>query len=267
MAHIFPKEWLKDKSNLDLFLNGAMGALKTSKQIADTADRSSIVFRSALREWGYPDIMEQFDSPVDGLSSFSIWLKTWAGWSPKMSIVNLSHISVCFSVPFGNKGARVDFQADALVTTKEAEKWTPDTMQEAYRELWEFAAQGYIGFAKNPPSLVGAAGNQPLDTGEPRTIDGIELKDCILCEMTHLFKEGKTDADGVIKYYYRLFGGRFSQHGVMVWPEVLERAGIDPEKIKPGKKTLRKGGKMWVLLAQKDGKEIAKKVVQIEKGQ
>jgi len=60
---------------------------------------------------------------------------------------------------------------------------------------------------------------------------------------------------------FKIRGGRYKQHGVTVWPEVLPALGIDPETLHNGPNPIS-GLRVRALLGpNKEGQIVAKKIV------
>lgn len=236
--------WTDDKDSWSLFMTGAVAALKTNGHMPITASTENPVPARALQQWGAPARYALFESAPTALADFMEFSKTWAGWTPQTTKVSLTRFQIQFSVPYG-KGGFVTFSAEGVPIR--SEDMSVVDVEQAYRELWDFVQLGAIDFYNNAPKLAMAAGAHPDDGGTRPTDDTqgkIEHMECSHIVVEDLPSKRGTGTDR----FYKLAGGKYTEHGVRVWPEVLEAAGVNLEKVKPGRWPVKKGATMDVLL-------------------
>jgi hypothetical protein len=246
--------WQDDNEQFKLFLNGAMSSLKSYKHMRITGATEDPVFKQALRIWGAPARYDLFSCAEDAMKNFSVFCSQWEGWTPTLTKCSFTKIAVNFVVPYG-KGY-IEFLAEG--SPIKAESMSIADVEDAYRELWDYVTVAAQEFWRKPPQMALAAGAQTVD---PNSTDD----NVVALEVTHILREDKADPkdETKMKPYYKLFGGKFSKHGVSVYQETLEAAGVKLENIKPGKHQISKGAKMWVSLNKED-KPI--KVVRLQRG-
>lgn len=95
-----------------------------------------------------------------------------------------------------------------------------------------------------------AVGHTPALASEP--IDGSATGQFAAEEMTATVDDGKV--------YWKVKGGQYQKYGVIVWPEVLEAAGFDPDEMNPLKPVDLVG---WTAICSMKENGQPKKVIRL----
>lgn len=195
------------EDEMRLFYAGVLGELRTLKLVdPHENDLMNDVALCAVSDWGNTGKIGRYPSVVDALVDFQAWVKSWTGVPDS---VQVSMITVSLTIPVQSGSAT--FGASGIVMDGNTKR--------AYTQLYK----AVIDAVKSFPNVSNPTNNGG-NNADTKAVNTTELIEAVAIKVEN--RNGKT--------YYRLAGGRWLKFGVAVWPEVWEKAGIDPSSYPVG---------------------------------
>lgn len=200
------------------FYIGALAIAKEQGMVwADLIDHHDDYLNRLVEKWGGQKELARYESIDKALIDFRNKLiagknKLEERFKAEERQISIDRISVTLHVPIG-MDRTVDFTASGAIPVPS----TSDELKYFHARLFQAAFQGWAEFKANPPAQL--LPNKPAYQNTDDTV----VKQFEFHSIVVEIRKGER--------YYKVKGDEFSKYGVIVYPEVLARAGIQPDKI------------------------------------
>lgn len=233
-------------ADYQIFNSGVLGALKTNHFVStvenDQACDAALISVSEWAEKRGIDLAKAWvadkygGSEVAALMDYSEWLPTWAGL-PK--IITLTTVSMTLTFTL-TTGATLGMSATGIVNDEKL-------VARGYTELYDAIILGYDNFRQSRKVQATGQPNTANQAGYRDTPPSSEVVD--VKAITVEEKNGKR--------YYKANGGRWLKFGVSIWPEVMQAAGLDYQRLEIGENQLS-GYQMDIALENDKPKKVTR---------
>lgn len=202
----------------DEFLRGALSIAKEQGMVwAELTDHKDDYLGRLVQKWGGDKELVTFKSNDEALIDFRNKLiagknKLDERFKTETRQIEIDRLEVTLHVPIG-MDRTVDFTASGRIPVPA----TTDELKYFHARLFQAAFQGWAEFKANPPAQL-----LPNKPAYQQTDDSVVKQ----FEFTSIIVETRKG-----ERYYKIKGDEFPKFGVIVYPEVLSRAGIRADLI------------------------------------
>lgn len=233
----------QDNSALRTFQAHVLTTLKETKHVPDEIQNvNDYRVRHAIETFAADAEGVNIDTLEEAIDSFSAWVTSYPGIPPVAHKVWGGYVEVSFSVPTNQDNAVTLTLGDRLDAEADQE-----AVDERLHALADMLRAGYVALINRrgafgvPRSRANAPGNAHAPAQ-----GAIPIKSLLI-----------DTSNG--KRVHKIKGGEYSEFGVRVWEEVLDKTGLDYKNMSLGEHAI--SGYFWCAYKD-DGKP--KKVINIE---